>query len=115
MSRQFNTFIIEIIDITIVRHGQDRNLGDGAIAAFHTPCSLVDSGQIRVHVTGITTSTGNFFTGRGDLTKGITIGRKISEDDEDVFLELISVVFCGGQRKTRSNDTLDAVMASAMY
>ena len=103
----------EICGITIVRHSQDRNLSDGAISAFHTSCPLIDSGQICVHVTRITTSTRDFLTGRRDLTKGITIGRKIRQDDQDVFLELIGVVFRGGQCKAGCDDTLNTVMMLA--
>lgn len=48
---------------TIVRHGQDGNLGDRTIAALHSASTLVDGRQISVHVTGITTATRNFFSG----------------------------------------------------
>lgn len=95
---------------TIVRHGQNRHLSDGAIAALDTTGTLVHGGQISVHVTGVTTATGNLFTGSRDLTKSITVGRQISQNDENVLLELVGVVLGGGKSKTRGDDTFDAVI-----
>ena len=37
--------------LTIIRHGQDRNLGNGAISTFDTPSSLINSRQVSIHVT----------------------------------------------------------------
>lgn len=37
---------------TVVGHGEDGDLCDGAVAALHSPRSLVDGGQVRVHVAG---------------------------------------------------------------
>ena len=34
----------------IVRHGEDGQLGDGALAPLNTPCPLIDGGQVSVHV-----------------------------------------------------------------
>jgi hypothetical protein len=48
---------------TVVGHGQDGNLGDGTVPSFYTSSTLVDGGQISVHVTGVTTTTGHFFSG----------------------------------------------------
>lgn len=47
---------------TIVRHSQDWDLCDGAVASFNTTGTFVDGGQIGVHVTGITTTTWDFFS-----------------------------------------------------
>lgn len=95
--------------LTIVRHGQDRNLGDGTVSSFYATSSLVDGGQIRVHVTGVTTATGHFFSGCRDLTEGIAVRGQIGKNDQHVLLELVGVVFGGGKGETRGNDTLDAV------
>ena len=65
----------------IVRHGQDGNLRNGAVTSVDTTGPLVDGGQVRVHVTGVTTSTGNFFSGRGDFSKGIAVGGQIGENN----------------------------------
>jgi hypothetical protein len=95
--------------LTVVGHGQDGDLGDGAVAALYTTSSLVDGGQIRVHVTGVSTATGHLFSGGGDLTKSVAVRGQIGENDEDVLLELVGVVLGGGEGETRSDDTLDAV------
>ena len=97
------------IMLTVVRHGQNGDLSDGAVTALDTTSSLVDSRQIRVHVTGVTTTTGDFFTSGGDLTEGIAVGGQVGKNDQDVLLELVGVVFGGGKSKTRSDDTFDAV------
>jgi hypothetical protein len=96
--------------LTIVRHGENRNLGNGAVATLNTTGTLVHGGQISVHVTRITTTTRNLFTGSGDLTKSVTVGRQIGKNDEDVLLELVGVVFGGCKSKTRGNNTFDAAM-----
>jgi hypothetical protein len=96
--------------LTVVRHGQNRDLGDGTVAALDTTGSLVDGRQIRVHVTGVPTATGDFFTGGGHLTESVTVGGQVGKDDQDVLLELVGVVLGGGESKTRSNDTFDAVL-----
>lgn len=41
------------------------------------------------------------------LTKSIAVCGKIGENNEDMLFELVSVVFCCGQRQTRSDDTFD--------
>lgn len=95
--------------LTVVRHGQNRNLCNGTVTALDTTSALVDGGQIRVHVTRVTTTTGDFFTGCRHLTKGIAVGGQIGKNDQDVFLELVCVVLGGGQGKTRCDDTFDAM------
>jgi len=59
--------------LTIVGHGQNRNLGDGAMATLDTSGTLVDGGQISVHVTGVTTTTWHLLTGGRDLTKSVGV------------------------------------------
>lgn len=61
------------------------------------------------HVSWITTTTWDFFSSSRDLTKSVCVRGHICQDDQDVLLQLISVVFSSGQSKTRSNDTFDAV------
>jgi hypothetical protein len=95
---------------TVVRHSKNGDLGDGAIPSFYTTSTLINGRQIRVHVTGVTTATGHFFTCSGNLTKGVAVGRKISENDQDVLFKLVCVVFGSCEGKTRSNDTFDAVL-----
>lgn len=94
---------------TIVRHGQNGDLGDGTVTALDTTGTLVHGGQISVHVTGVTTATRHLFTSSRDLTKGIAVGRQVSKNDENVLLELVGVVLGSGESKTGGDDTFDAV------
>lgn len=98
--------------LTIVGHGQNGHLCDGTVTALNTTSTLVHGGKISVHVTGVTTATGDLLAGSGDLTKGITVGRQVGENDENVLLQLVGVVLGGGQGETGSNDTLDAEILS---
>jgi hypothetical protein len=52
-----------MIVLTIVGHGKNRNLSDGTVTTLDTSGTLVDGGQISVHVTGVASSSRNFFTG----------------------------------------------------
>lgn len=54
----------------VIWHSKNRNLRNGAIATLHTTGSLVDSGQISVHVTGETSTAGNFLSSRRNLVMG---------------------------------------------
>jgi hypothetical protein len=101
--------------LTIVRHGENRNLGNGAVTALDTTGTLVHGGQISVHVTRVTTTTRNLLTGGGHLTKSITVGRQIGKNDEDVLLELVGVVLGGCKGKTRGDNTFDAALAVSRY
>ncbi|CRK49095.1 hypothetical protein BN1723_008386, partial [Verticillium longisporum] len=72
----------------LVGHGQNGDLGDGTVTARDTTSSLVNGRQIRVHVTGETTTTGHLLTGGGDLTKSVAVGGQIRKNDQNVLLEL---------------------------
>ena len=52
---------------TVIGHGQDRDLGDRTIATLHATCTLVNRGQVRIHVTGISTATRNLLSSSRDL------------------------------------------------
>ena len=47
---------------TIVWHCENGDLGDGTVSSLNTTCTFIDRGQIGVHVTGVATTSGNFFT-----------------------------------------------------
>ena len=53
--------------LTIVGHGENRDLGDGAVSALHSSGAFVDGGQISVHVAGEASTAGHFLSGSGDL------------------------------------------------
>jgi hypothetical protein len=103
------------LEHTIVRHGENGHLGDGAVTALNTTGTLVHGGQISVHVTGVTTATRDLFTGSRDLTKSIAVGRQVSKNDENVLLELVGVVLCGCKSETRGDDTFDAATDVSLW
>ena len=92
---------------TVVGHGENGNLGDGAVATLDTSGTLVDGGQVSVHVSGVTTTTWDLLTGGGDLTKGISVGGHVGENNQHVLLQLVRVELGGGEGETGSDDTLD--------
>ena len=107
--------------LTIVGHGENRNLGDGTVSALDSTGSLVESSQISVEVTRVTSSTGNFFSSGGDFSQSIGVAdlssctyeqkndsrRHIGHDDQDVLLQLVSEVLGSSQSETRCNDSLN--------
>ena len=52
---------------TIIGHSQDRDLGNGTLSSFNTPCTLINSCKICVHITRISTSPRYFFSSSRDL------------------------------------------------
>ena len=93
----------------VVGHGQDGDLRDRAIATLHAARALVDGGQVGVHVTGVASSAGHLFSRGGDFAEGVAVGGQVGQDDEDVLLELVGVVFRGREGEARRDDALDAV------
>lgn len=57
----------------VVGHGQDGQLSDGAFLASDTTGTLVDGGQIGVHVTWVASTTRHLLSGGGDLTQGVGV------------------------------------------
>ena len=55
--------------LIILRHGKNRNHGDGAVLALLTSGSLIQGSQVSVHISGITAASGNFLTRCGNLTQ----------------------------------------------
>ena len=91
----------------VVWHRQDGDLSDRPVAALHTACSLVDGGQVSVHVAGETTSAGHLLSGSGDLTQGLGIRGHVSQDDQHVLLALVSEKLGGREGQPGRDDSLD--------
>ena len=53
--------------LTVIGHGQNRDLCDGAVSALHPAGTLVDGSQISVHVAGETSTAGHFLSGSRNL------------------------------------------------
>lgn len=58
------------VSYIVIWHSENGNLRNGAVATLHTTGTLVDSGQISVHVTGETSTAGNFLTSSRNLVMG---------------------------------------------
>lgn len=57
----------------IVGHGENGDLSNGPVAALDTASSLVESCQIGIEVTWVTSTTGYFFSRGRNFSKGIGI------------------------------------------
>lgn len=52
---------------TVIGHGENGNLRDGATPTLHTASSLVDGGQVCVHISREATATWHLLSGSRDL------------------------------------------------
>mmetsp|Transcript_2828 Transcript_2828/g.6092 ORF Transcript_2828/g.6092 Transcript_2828/m.6092 type:complete len:274 (+) Transcript_2828:2106-2927(+) len=91
----------------IVRHSKNRKLRNGTIASNNTSSTFVNGGQIGIHITRVTTASGNFFTSSRNLTKGISVRRHIGKDSEDVQVTFVGKVLRCGESQTRGNNTFN--------
>ena len=92
----------------ITGHGQNWELGNGTLLPLHDTSTLVEHGQVGVHVSRVSTSAGNFFTGRTDLTKCVAVVCHVRVDDQHVVVLLKRKVLGSRQGKTRRNDSLNS-------
>ena len=99
----------------VIRHCQNRDLGDGATLALHSTSSLVDGGQICVHVTRVTSSSGDLFSGSRDFSQGVCVGSHIGQDGEHMHFFGVRQMLGSGQSKTRSDDTLDGWVVGVVH
>mmetsp|Transcript_28453 Transcript_28453/g.78164 ORF Transcript_28453/g.78164 Transcript_28453/m.78164 type:complete len:354 (-) Transcript_28453:91-1152(-) len=91
----------------IIGHGQNGQLGNGTVSSHDTSGTFVNGGQIRVHVTGITTTTGNFFAGGRHFAQGIGVRGHVGQNDQHVQITFVRQVFRRGESETRGNDTFN--------
>jgi len=98
-----------------VGHGQNGKLSDGTVGSTDTTGSLVDGGEIGVHVTWVTTTSWDFFSGGRDLTKGVRVGGHISKNGEHMHLLGVGEVLSGGQGKSGSNDSLNGGIVGQVH
>lgn len=92
----------------IIRHGQNRQLGDRTIDTFNSTSSLINGRKISIHVTRITSSTGHFFSGSRDFFQRVSIRRHIGQNCQDMHFSLVGEVFSSGEGQTRSNDSFNS-------
>mmetsp|Transcript_8763 Transcript_8763/g.12022 ORF Transcript_8763/g.12022 Transcript_8763/m.12022 type:complete len:403 (-) Transcript_8763:296-1504(-) len=98
-----------------VGHRQDGQLSDGTVGAADTAGALIDSGEIGVHVTRVTTTAWDFFTGGRDLTEGVRVRRHISKDGQHVHLLSVGQVLGGSEGETGRDDTLDGRIVGEVH
>lgn len=91
----------------VIWHGKNWDLGDRSTSSLDTSGSLVDGGEISVHVSGVSTTSGHLFSGGRHLTKGIGIRRHIGEDDQNVLVALVGEILGGSEGETWGDDTLN--------
>mmetsp|Transcript_44392 Transcript_44392/g.74728 ORF Transcript_44392/g.74728 Transcript_44392/m.74728 type:complete len:361 (+) Transcript_44392:445-1527(+) len=91
----------------IVGHGQNGNLRNGTRAALHTSSTLINGGQIGVHIPGVTTTARHLLTSRGHLTQSVSIRRHVCQDNQHVHPNSVGQVLSTGEGQTGCNDTLD--------
>ncbi|EZA62788.1 hypothetical protein X777_07604 [Ooceraea biroi] len=91
----------------VVRHSENGDLRDGAVAALNSASALVDRSQVGVHVTWETTSTRHLFAGGRDLSQRFGIRGHVGEDDQHVLLALVRQELGRRQSETRRDDSLD--------
>ena len=92
--------------LVVLRHGQDRDHGNGTFLADLAPGALVHGGKVGIQVTGIPTAAGDFLFGGGNLPQRFGIVGDIGKNDQDVHPQIKSQVFRRCQRHTRGSDTL---------
>lgn len=122
---------------TVVGHGEDGDLGDGAAASLNPAGSLIDGCQVGVHVSGETSASWHFLSGCGhlvagsnhiiissflqrfgvtvseseraaDLSERLCVRAHIGEDDKHVLLTLIGQVLGRRQCQAGGDDPLDS-------
>mmetsp|Transcript_13236 Transcript_13236/g.27456 ORF Transcript_13236/g.27456 Transcript_13236/m.27456 type:complete len:441 (-) Transcript_13236:62-1384(-) len=88
----------------IIGHGQNGQLRDTSIASHHTSGAFVNGTQIRVHVSGVSTTTGDFFTSGGNFAQGIGVRTHIGQNDQDVQITFVGQILGGRQGQPGRND-----------
>ena len=92
--------------LIILRHGKDRNHGDGAILALLTSCSLIQRSQIRIHISRIASTARNFFAGCGNLTKRVCVICNIRQNNQNMHVLLKGQILGRSESHTGRCDTL---------
>src|SRR5574341_501826 len=91
----------------VIRHSQNGELRDRASISVQSARSLVNAGEVGVHVTGIATSARQFFTCRRNLAQCFAVVRHIGQQHQYVSLMMVGEVLGGSQRRAGSKQTHD--------
>ena len=66
---------------------KDRDLSDRSSLAFHAAGTFVDGRKVGVEVSGVSSSPGNFFSRRTDLSKSVAVVCHVVEYNEKRKIE----------------------------
>jgi hypothetical protein len=99
----------------VIWHGQNWNLGNRSDLTLDSTSSLIDGGQIGVHVTWVTSSSWYLLSGGRDLSQGISIRGHISKNGQHMHLLLVSQMLSGGQGQSWSDDTLNGRIVGVIH
>ena len=94
------------VSLIILRHGKDRDHSDRSVLSVLTACTLIHSSKVSIHITRISTTSRNFLTGCGYLTKSICIVCNICKDNKYVHSLFESKELRCGKCHLRSSNTL---------
>mmetsp|Transcript_17593 Transcript_17593/g.38076 ORF Transcript_17593/g.38076 Transcript_17593/m.38076 type:complete len:323 (-) Transcript_17593:344-1312(-) len=91
----------------VVRHRQNGQLRNRPVSPHNTSCPLVDSGQIGIHITRVTTPSRNLLPRGRNLTQSISVRTHIRQDDQHVQIPLVGQILSSRQREPGGNDTFN--------
>ena len=87
--------------LVILRHGKDRDHCNRTLLSLLTACSFIKRSKVGVHVSGISSTSGNLFTGSTYLTKCICVVSNICHDYKYVHSFFKCKILCCSQCHTR--------------
>lgn len=93
-------------------HREDWDLGDRAVFALYSACSLVEGGQICIEVTWVGSTSWDFLPCRRHLSEGIGIGTHIRHNNQDVQLPLIRKILGRRQGQPGRDNPFDGWIIS---
>jgi hypothetical protein len=99
----------------VVGHGENGKLGDGTVLSSDSTGSLVDGGEISVHITRVSSSTWDFFSGGRDFSQGVGVGRHVSENNQHVHFFFVSQVLSSGESKSGSDNSFDGGIVGQVH
>ena len=92
--------------LVVLRHGQDGDHGDGALAPQLAAGALVHTGQVGVQIAGVAPASGDLLLGGGDFAQRLGVVGDIRQDHQHVHILLKGQVLRGGQGHAGRGDTL---------
>lgn len=75
---------------------------------MHTSGSLVDGGEIGVHVTGVTTTSWDFLSGGRDFSQSVGVLGHIGQNSKHMHLFLVGEELSGGEGESWGDDSLNS-------